>query len=150
MFRYSNGQFKMNPPATVVDADGFRRKFMDLTREELDALGYNEAIPVERKPFTNYETSWEKGEDLIYREIVTREVVDEATRAEAEAVKVRAERDRRLRACDWTVLQDCPLDENKKARWAEYRQSLRDIPQQEKFPYSIQWPEILLDEAPQI
>ncbi|WP_319469371.1 tail fiber assembly protein [uncultured Pseudodesulfovibrio sp.] len=140
MFRYNNGQFRVNPPGTVVDADGFRRKFTDLTREELDVLGYNEAIPLERDSFTVYETSWEKGEDLIYREVVTSAVVDEAARAEAEAVKVRAERDRRLRACDWTVLPDCPLAEVRKTEWADYRQALRDVPQQGGFPEVIDWP----------
>lgn len=140
MFRYSNGQFRVNPPATVVDIDGFRRNFVDLTREELDALGCNEAVPVERKPFTTYETEWQKGEDLIYREAIVSATVDEAARAEAEAVEVRAERDRRLRACDWTVLPDCPLTEVKKTEWADYRQALRDVPQQSGFPDAVEWP----------
>jgi hypothetical protein len=38
---------------------------------------------------------------------------------------LRAERNRRLAACDWTQLADAPVD---KQAWADYRQQLRDLP----------------------
>ena len=44
-------------------------------------------------------------------------------------VGIRAERDRRLAACDWTVLPDSALTPEKRAVWAVYRQILRDFPQ---------------------
>lgn len=50
---------------------------------------------------------------------------------------VRAERNRRLTATDWTQVADAPVD---KAAWAVYRQALRDIPQQDGFPHDIAWP----------
>lgn len=55
---------------------------------------------------------------------------------EAEA---RAERDNRIAASDWTQVADAPLTQNERARWREYRQLLRDVPQQPSFPTVI-WP----------
>jgi len=55
------------------------------------------------------------------------------------AAQARAERDRLLAATDWTQLPDVP--EATRAAWAEYRQALRDVPQQDGFPLTITWPE---------
>lgn len=51
---------------------------------------------------------------------------------------VRAERDRRLSASDWTQIGDAPVDA---AAWARYRQELRDIPQNWNDPDLVEWPE---------
>lgn len=53
------------------------------------------------------------------------------------AFLVRADRDARLAACDWTQVIDAPVD---KAVWATYRQALRDITSQRNFPFEVQWP----------
>ena len=139
MWRYPDGTFRLNGPARVERA-GYIRAFADLTREERDELGYNEAVMLTREPFTAYETRWVKGEDLIWREQAVSAVKDEAARAEAEAAAVRAERDRLLAAGDWTQVADSPLDEAGKAAWAAYRQALRDVPQQAGFPDEVAWP----------
>ena len=55
------------------------------------------------------------------------------------AAQARAERDRLLAASDWTQLPD--VHEATRAAWAEYRQALRDVPQQDGFPLTITWPE---------
>lgn len=49
---------------------------------------------------------------------------------------VRAERNAKLAASDWTQLPDTPVD---KATWATYRQELRDVTNQSD-PFNIQWP----------
>jgi hypothetical protein len=54
---------------------------------------------------------------------------------------VRAERDRRLAACDWTQLADNALAAPDIAAWAAYRQQLRDIPQDYNDPDLVVWPE---------
>jgi hypothetical protein len=54
------------------------------------------------------------------------------------AVDVRAQRDRLLTACDWTQVADAPVD---KTTWANYRQALRDVPEQNGFPLEVTWPE---------
>jgi hypothetical protein len=54
---------------------------------------------------------------------------------------VASARDKRnslLASSDWTQLPDVP--EAIRLAWAEYRQALRDIPQQEGFPQTIVWP----------
>ncbi|GAB7022171.1 tail fiber assembly protein [Salidesulfovibrio brasiliensis] len=140
MWRFPDGSFRANPPKQIV-MGGVVRSFADLTREELDAQGYNEAVALRREPYTTYETTWGKGEDLIYRETVVSAVVDEAARLDAEAVTVRKERDERLRLSDWTQLADAPLDDAQKTAWADYRQALRDVPQQTGFPDVVEWPE---------
>jgi len=60
---------------------------------------------------------------------------------EQKAAEARAQRNGLLLACDWTQLPDVPLSAEVKADWVEYRQSLRDVPQQEDFPTTIIWPE---------
>ena len=51
---------------------------------------------------------------------------------------IRAERDRRLAASDWTQVADAPVDA---AAWATYRQELRDLPQNYILPDDVEWPE---------
>lgn len=51
---------------------------------------------------------------------------------------VRSQRNDLLAASDWTQVADAPVD---KASWADYRQALRDIPQQAGFPENVIWPE---------
>lgn len=53
---------------------------------------------------------------------------------------VRADRNARLSACDWTQLTDAPLAPEAKTAWAVYRQALRDVPGQAGFPDTIAWP----------
>ena len=42
--------------------------------------------------------------------------------------EVRRRRDALLSFCDWTQIPDSPLSAEKKAEWATYRQTLRDLP----------------------
>ena len=59
---------------------------------------------------------------------------------EEKALRVRAERDQLLSQCDWTVLPDVTMDLEKQTLWMEYRQALRDIPEQTGFPLDVVWP----------
>lgn len=54
-----------------------------------------------------------------------------------QASQVRAERNTKLSASDWTQVADAPVD---KATWAAYRQELRDVTSQAGFPWNIVWP----------
>ena len=54
------------------------------------------------------------------------------------AAEVRAERNTKLAATDWTQITDATAD---KAAWAIYRQALRDITTQAGFPQTITWPD---------
>ncbi|MBM3365369.1 MAG: hypothetical protein FJY48_06620 [Betaproteobacteria bacterium] len=57
------------------------------------------------------------------------------------AAAVRRERNTKLSECDWTQLDDTPLENVAKARWANYRQALRDVPAQSGFPFNVIWPD---------
>jgi hypothetical protein len=50
---------------------------------------------------------------------------------------IRNHRNELLEKSDWTQLADSSVS----AVWTDYRQELRDVPQQEGFPYEIVWPE---------
>ena len=74
----------------------------------------------------------------------------ERTEAEIQADKstmlgdeIRTKRDALLVETDWTQLPDAPLSDDQKEQAREYRQMLRDIPQQDGFPADIIWPEVL-------
>lgn len=53
---------------------------------------------------------------------------------------VRKHRTNLLKACDWTILPDSPLSEEKKAEWLEYRQKLRDLPTSKRGAFDIVFP----------
>lgn len=63
-------------------------------------------------------------------EQITQRVADQWSR-------VRAERNARLAACDWTQLADASVNA---AAWTTYRQALRDLPQTQTDPFNIVWP----------
>ncbi|MFH1914427.1 MAG: tail fiber assembly protein [Pseudomonadota bacterium] len=138
MWRYPDETIKRRLPDTVVDGTVVRMT-RDLTTDQLDALDYNEAMPVFREPFTTYETQWIR-DGLVYREQVVTAVVDEVARDAAMAADIRAQRDRLLAECDWTQLADAPLSEDERDAWTAYRQELRDVPQQAGFPDAVGWP----------
>jgi len=65
--------------------------------------------------------------------------IDLAKVRELYAKDVRDERDRLLAASDWAVLPDASVADQ--AAWRDYRQALRDLPDQPGFPHEIDWPE---------
>lgn len=61
--------------------------------------------------------------------------------------QLRAERDRRLSATDYLLMQDYPIPDDQRAAVQAYRQALRDIPAQEGAPWDggekeTPWPEL--------
>jgi len=63
--------------------------------------------------------------------------VDSQKLLDIQADEVRTQRDALLSQSDWTQVPDAPVDQQ---AWAEYRQALRDLPQQAGFPTEITWP----------
>jgi hypothetical protein len=53
---------------------------------------------------------------------------------------LRAERNARLAACDYSQLPDAPMTQVQKEAWAVYRQALRDLPENTVDPRSPNWP----------
>ncbi|NLK39239.1 MAG: hypothetical protein GX303_03180, partial [Clostridiales bacterium] len=101
---------------------------------------------------TGEENTYEYDEyrvEVPYRETLAEEIEKNfdiwLTFARDEEIKrlagsVRDKRNLLLAEYDWTQNADSPLAPEKKAEWAAYRQALRDIPEQEGFPYSVVWP----------
>lgn len=58
------------------------------------------------------------------------------------AEKARLKRDALLKESDWTQLPDAPVNHQ---AWADYRQALRDIPDQAGFPTDVNWPQAPAD-----
>lgn len=54
---------------------------------------------------------------------------------------IRAQRNALLSETDYLVNNDYPISESDKKLIREYRQTLRDIPQQRGFPKNVTWPE---------
>lgn len=50
---------------------------------------------------------------------------------------LRKERNAYLSACDWTQVIDAPVDQQ---AWANYRQALRDLPENTVDPFNPVWP----------
>ena len=53
---------------------------------------------------------------------------------------LRAQRNSLLVASDFTQLQDAHLSAEKKSAWADYRQALRDLPENATDPTQVTWP----------
>ena len=125
----------------------------------LDSYGYDAVLNGPSATTSGpYEISVRDGVEEVNGQWFTKFIVgpvftdnDEATAAEQEAAyraridtevaaRVRVERDRKLAACDWTVLTDSPLTTAKKTEWKTYRQALRDITSAEGFPHDVTWP----------
>jgi len=52
----------------------------------------------------------------------------------------RSKRTRRLSECDWVLVSDAPLSQEKINEWKVYRQALRDLPSVTEDPKNPVWP----------
>jgi len=57
------------------------------------------------------------------------------------AIEIRAKRNAKLAATDWRVTKALETGLALAPEWADYRQALRDIPQQDGFPHDVVWPQ---------
>ena len=109
--------------------------------ELLEADGYLPVIVIEEptaeKPIVKYREVNKRIEQ--YAEAAPVPSVPEPTEEQQE-MQIRAQRNSLLTLCDWTQLPDAPLTAEQKQEWAEYRQALRDVPEQTGFPDAVIWP----------
>jgi len=68
---------------------------------------------------------------------IAQRAADQQTWDNGASDRLRAERDQKLAATDFTVLPDAPYDT---AAWTAYRQQLRDLPAATKDPLNPVWP----------
>ena len=65
----------------------------------------------------------------------------ETERLERASESARNQRDRFLTETDWVVVKHNELGTPIPQEWLDYRQALRDIPDQTGFPEEIEWPQ---------
>lgn len=105
-----------------------------------DVLAQWNVFPYTEIPAAAFDPMVSKAEKLPPQKINGAWVVDNEIRQLPQSVaeaNIRNKRNMLLSDCDWTQLADASVDS---LAWANYRQALRDIPQQAGFPYSITWP----------
>jgi hypothetical protein len=55
-------------------------------------------------------------------------------------IQLRIKRDILLQKCDWVLVPDTPLSQEKIDEWKVYRQALRDLPTNTEDPENPNWP----------
>jgi hypothetical protein len=61
-------------------------------------------------------------------------------KTDQQAQSVRQQRDNMLSATDWRVIKSIETQTPESPEWMQYREDLRNIPQQEGFPWNVIWP----------
>jgi hypothetical protein len=97
-------------------------------------------------------SKWRKGKNSAVAALLNQDrtgvavesVPEPVAPAATESAEVLSRRKRKflLFSADWTQLVDAPLSDAQRTAWAEYRQALRDVPDQVGFPDQIVWPVI--------
>lgn len=119
-------------------------------------LGWDKIVPVNMPPESSILKKVVEGTPALINNEWTQVWVEEdkfntdedGTKAEKEAAyqseidsvacaSVRQDRNDRLGRTDWMALSDVIMP----TEWATYRQELRNVPEQDGFPYDVNWPE---------
>jgi len=114
-----------------------------LTEAVLNELGADIVLEGPQAQPTRYQIGFRDGVAQVDDKWYTKYSVSDldadgiAAKDAEQAKSVRAERNRLIAECDWTQVEDSPVD---KAAWATYRQALRDITLQEGFPFDVTYP----------
>lgn len=82
-----------------------------------------------------------RGEDLSWSLEKIPEKTEEEKLTEAKQ-SVRSKRDRLIADTDYLLTPDYPISPDELEVVKAYRTALRDVPQQEGFPYDVVWPEL--------
>lgn len=82
-----------------------------------------------------------RGDDLSWSIEKIPEKTEAEKREEAEK-SVRAKRDSLISETDYLLTSDYPISAEDLEAVKVYRQALRDVPQQEGFPFDVVWPEL--------
>lgn len=143
-------EIRIRESGAVVTESEFRAMYPNtsfpqvLSEELLDSFNADPVLNGPQAQPTRYQTAYRDGVEQVngkwYTKFAVADMDDAAKSAldAQQAASMRAERNRRISECDWTQLADSPAD---KQAWATYRQSLRDLPTSEGFPWQITWPE---------
>ena len=114
-----------------------------LTKEVLNDLGADVVFEGAQAQPTIYQIAYRNGVEQVGDKWFTKYSVSDldadgiALKDAEQAKSVREQRNRLIAECDWTQVEDSPVD---KAAWATYRQELRDLTLQAGFPFDVTYP----------
>lgn len=103
---------------------------------EQDAKGNWVQAWVVRDMFSDY-----TDEDGVTHTKAEQEAAYQARLDETAATSIRTQRDKLLAESDWVVIMHTEKGTNIPLEWETYRQALRDVPEQEGFPFNVTWPQ---------
>jgi hypothetical protein len=137
IFPYSIGDLRRDNPNT-----SFPRNPSDAVLADWNVFPVVEQSPPEYNPanqnLNQLNPTLVDGQWLQTWQVTAASAEEIAERLQRKEAEVRQQRNELLSACDWTQLPDSPADHEV---WATYRQDLRDITDQEGFPWEVVWPE---------
>jgi hypothetical protein len=130
---YTIGQLRRDNPQV-----SFPKNISDTILERYDVYSVN-VLP---RPEINTDTHYLKQSDFYqvdgnWQVHYYPEPLPEAQVAET----MRQKRNEYLAESDWIVAKSYEVQNPVPQEWVDYRQQLRDIPQQEGFPYDVNWPQ---------
>lgn len=143
-------EIRIRETGQVVYEGEFRAMFPDtgfsvpLQASTIEEFGGDVVLEGPQASPTRYQIAFRDGVEQIDGQWFTKYSVsdldDEAKAAKdaEQAASIRADRNARIAAADWTQGKD--IADNVSTVWATYRQALRDIPTQAGFPWDVQWP----------
>lgn len=120
-------------PSTIPDALLSDYGVVDVFIANQPQIDYTKNITQKPPVFNTEENRWENS-----WEVTDASEEEIQRRTEQQSDRVRAERNSLLSQCDWTQVDDAPVN---KTVWATYRQALRDVTAQTGFPWTITWPD---------
>jgi hypothetical protein len=97
----------------------------------------NPTVGTDQKLVKSWTPEFINGEWILNHQAVNMTAEEIAERDGVIAANVREDRDKRLAETDWRFRSDM----NPSQAWADYCQTLRDVPAQEGFPHDVTWPD---------
>lgn len=116
------------------------------TPQLVNNLGLDPILDTPAPAVTRYQTARQDGiqqdaaGNWVWKWVVVDMDPEQKAAADAtQAAAVRSTRNQKLTASDWTQLADTPGQT--RAAYVQYRQDLRNLPQQPGFPWDVNWPQ---------
>jgi hypothetical protein len=107
----------------------------DINDETINELGVYKVSPTQRPQHDGAFQRLSDSVELVNESWIQKWIIENASQEEAE-IGIRTKRNMLLQETDWMALSDNTLTQE----WVDYRQALRDVTDQEGFPFEVEWP----------
>lgn len=126
-YPYSLANLRLDFPTVSFPAD--------VNDGSINELGVYRVEATERPSYDNVVKTLVDSVELVNEKWVQKWLIENVSE-ELAIFNVKRRRNVLLAETDWMALIDTTLT----TEWAEYRQALRDVPDQEGFPFEVEWP----------